>query len=61
MGSVAQSLESYINPRFNYVIRCRHPSYYARSGTKMPTDIWQKAEDIVFGQTGQHIQWYDEY
>ena len=61
MGSQAQSLERYINDRFNHIIRCRHPSYYARTKTKMPSEIWRQINDILIGQNGYGIQWYQEY
>lgn len=61
MGSQAQSLEPYINPRFNYVIRIRHPSYYARTKQRMPSDIWQQVNSILIGQNGYGVEWYQEY
>lgn len=61
MGSQAQSLEPYINPRFNYVIRIRHPSYYARTKQRMPSDIWQQVNSILISQNGYGIEWYQEY
>ena len=60
MGSVAQSMEPYINPRLNHVIRCRHPSYYARTGIQMPPDIWRKVNAILEGQNGYGIKWFQE-
>ena len=61
MGSEAQSFEPYINKRFNHVIRIRHPSYYARTKTQMPSSIWQEVNDILISQNGYGIQWYTEY
>lgn len=61
MGSQAQSLEPYINPKSNYIIRIRHPSYYARTKTRMPSDIWQQINNILIGQNGYGIEWYKEY
>lgn len=59
MGSSAQSLEPYIGKN-NYVIRCRHPSYYARTHIKMPSSIWQEIDNILIGQNGYGIEWYKE-
>ena len=59
-GSNAQSFEPYINKRFNYVIRCRHPAYYARTNTRMPSDIWKQINDILIGQSGYGIKWFEE-
>ena len=60
MGSQAQSFESYINPRFNYIIRIRHPSYYARTKQRMPSSLWQQINQILIGQNGYSIEWYKE-
>ena len=60
MGSSAQSLESCINTRFNHVIRCRHPSYYARAKTIMPSDVWKDINTILTGMNGYGIKWYEE-
>ena len=61
MGSQAQTLEPYINNHFNHVIRIRHPSYYARTKTKMPSDIWSQINNILIGLNGYGIEWYNEY
>ena len=61
MGSQAQTLEPYINSHFNYVIRIRHPSYYARTKTRMPSDIWKQINNILINQNGYGIEWYKEY
>jgi uracil-DNA glycosylase len=61
MGSQAQTLEPYINKSFNHVIRIRHPSYYARTKTRMPSDIWKQINRILIDQNGYGIEWYKEY
>lgn len=60
VGSDAQSFEPYINKRFNYVVKCRHPSYYARTNTRMPSDVWKQVNDILIGQSGYGIEWFKE-
>jgi len=60
MGTQAQTLEPYIN-KFNYVIHIRHPSYYARTKTRMPSDVWQQVNTILISQNGYGIEWYKEY
>ena len=60
MGTQAISLEPYINRQFNYVIRIRHPSWYARQKQKMPSDIWQEINSILINQNGYGIEWYEE-
>lgn len=59
MGSSAQSFESYIDSRFNHVIKCKHPAYYARTETQMPSSIWQEINNILIGQNGYGIKWYN--
>ena len=61
MGSDAQSFEPYINKQFNHVIRIRHPSWYARQKTRMPSEIWQVVNNILISQNGYGIEWYQEY
>ena len=58
MGSDAQSLKSYINSRFNYIIETKHPAYYARTHSQMP-NIWNKINQILIDQNGYGIKWYN--
>lgn len=60
MGEQAQSLEPYICHETNHVIRIRHPSYYARTKKRMPSDVWKQIDDILIGQNGYGIKWYEE-
>ena len=60
MGTVAQSFEVYINKQFNYVVHIRHPSWYARNRTRMPSDIWNEVNSILISQNGNGIEWYKE-
>ena len=61
MGNQAQSLESYINPKFNYVLKCKHPAWYARNRNRMPSDIWKEINKILINLNGYGIEWYKEY
>ncbi len=61
MGTEAQSFEPYINPRYNHIIKVRHPSWYARNHAKMPTDLWYQINEILIGHYGLGIEWYEEY
>lgn len=60
MGNQAQGFESYINKHFNYIIRCRHPAWYVRNKTKLPSDCWKQINDMLKGQNGSGIEWYEE-
>ena len=61
MGTEAQSFEHCINPRYNHIIKTRHPSWYARNHTQMPSDLWQRINDILIGHYGFGVEWYKEY
>ena len=61
MGTEAQSFESYINVRYNHIIKTKHPSWYARNHTRMPSDLWNQINDILVGQYGYGVEWYKEY
>lgn len=60
MGTEAQSFEYCINSRYNYIIKAKHPSWYARNNTRMSSDIWYKVNSILEGLYGKGIEWYDE-
>ena len=60
MGEAAASLEPYINKDFNHIIRIRHPAWYARNKTRMPSDVWRDVNKILIGQNGYGIEWYEE-
>lgn len=60
MGNVAQSLEPYINGRNNYIIKTKHPAWYARKKEKMPSDVWIEINRILTDLNGYGIEWYNE-
>lgn len=60
MGSSAQSFEPYIDQKFNYVFKTKHPAYYARTHTKMPSEIWYEINKILIEQNGYGIEWFQE-
>lgn len=59
-GKQAQSLTPYINEKFNHIIKIEHPAYYARTNTKMPTEVFKKMNDILIGIYGEGISLYKE-
>ena len=61
MGNDAQSFEHCINPRYNHVIKARHPSWYARNNTKMPSDLWKEINSHLIDHYGFGVEWYKEY
>lgn len=60
MGSEAQSFESYINSKYNYIIKTRHPSWYVQNHQPMPSDLWIHINSILIGQNGYGIEWYKQ-
>lgn len=61
MGAEAQSLEPYINPKYNHIIKVRHPSWYARNHIIMPSDLWHEIDKLLIGHYGFGVEWYKEY
>jgi uracil DNA glycosylase len=61
MGAHAKALELYINRRTNYVIHIRHPSWYARNGARMPSEVWKEVNSILIRLNGTGIEWYQEH
>ena len=58
MGETAKSFEPYIG-KYNHILKCSHPAYYARTKTKMPNTVFIKTNQIlkdIYGREKQ-IQW----
>lgn len=60
MGSEAQSFESCINSKYNYVLKTKHPSWYVQNHQPMPSDLWIHINSILIGQNGYGIEWYKQ-
>ena len=60
-GRQAQTFKPYINSRFNHIIEIEHPAYFARSGTKMPYQLFIDISNKVKRIYGVPIKWYEEY
>ena len=60
-GRQAQTFKPYINDRFNHIIEIEHPAYFARSGTKMPHQLFIDISNRVKEIYGVPIEWYKEY
>lgn len=59
-GRQAQSFKPYINKNFNTILEENHPAYYARIGTKMPSTLFNKIDELLIGKYGETIEWYQE-
>ena len=60
LGSTAQGYASYINQNNNYIIKEKHPSWYARNRCTMSSDLWYQVNDVLKGLYGYGIEWYKE-
>lgn len=62
LGSEAQGLKTYIDEKHNYVLTDKHPAFYARTKTSMPSNIWKSVNDIIISINGKHeeIKWFQE-
>lgn len=59
MGRTAQSFRDCINGKFNDIIECEHPAYYARKKLPMP-DIFSEVNGLLKGKYNTTIEWYKE-
>lgn len=59
-GRQAQSFKPYINKNFNTILEENHPAYYAMIGTKMPSTLFNKIDELLIGKYGETIEWYQE-
>lgn len=59
MGSSAQSLEPYINHKGNSVLKIPHPSWYARTGNKLPPSLWKRINEALMGYHRNTIEWFE--
>lgn len=56
-GNQAQTFEPYINEKFNLILKEKHPSYYARTGSMMPYSIFKKIDVRLKHQYNNTIKW----
>ena len=59
-GSRAQSFESCIDSKLNTVLKVPHPAWYARTGQKMPSDIFCRVREEISDRYGTTIYFYKE-
>lgn len=60
-GRQAQSFKQYIDARYNDIIEIEHPSYFARTKTKMPYSVFTDINKLLKGKYGTEITWYKDY
>ena len=60
-GRQAQSFKQYIDAEHNNIIEVEHPSYFARTKTKMPYYTFTIINKLLKDRYGTNIEWYQEY
>lgn len=60
-GRQAQSFKQYIDAKNNDIIEIEHPSYFARTKTKMPYSVFTDINKILKAKYGTEIAWYKDY
>ena len=55
LGKQAQTFKPYIG-RFNDIMECNHPSYYARTGESMP-NIFNEINKLTISKNNYKIKW----
>lgn len=60
LGDNAKTFEPYINSKYNWIIKEKHPSYYARMNKLMPSTIFKETNKILKDNYNLKINWYEE-
>ena len=60
LGDNAKTFEPYINNKYNWVLKEKHPSYYARMNKLMPSTIFKETNKILKDNYNLKINWYEE-
>lgn len=58
-GEQAKTFKPYIG-RNNTVLEEKHPAYYARTESRMPSDIFYKVNNLIKSKYNTTIEWYKE-
>lgn len=59
-GSIAHTFEPYINSKSNYILKYKHPAYYARIGKRFECDGFKRINEILSANMNTKIKWYEE-
>ena len=59
MGKAARSFYSCIDTKYNTVLECEHPAYFARKQEPMP-NIFKEINKLLKGKYNTTIEWYKE-
>lgn len=60
-GEDAKTLKPYINSKSNIILEEKHPAYYARTGSRMPSTVFEEVNKLTKQKYGEPIIWFQEY
>lgn len=60
-GEDAKTLKPYINSKSNIILEEKHPAYYARTRSRMPSTVFEEASKLTKEKYGEPIIWFSEY
>lgn len=60
-GEDAKTLKPYINSKSNIILEEKHPAYYARTGSRMLSTVFEEVNKLTKQKYGEPIIWFQEY
>lgn len=60
-GQRAQTFMPYIKKCGNHILKENHPAYYARTGTRMSSTVFNEVNKYLKQQYNEEIMWYKEF
>lgn len=60
-GEDAKTLKPYINSKSNIILEEKHPAYYARIRSRMPSTVFEEVSKLTKEKYGESIIWFSEY
>lgn len=60
-GEQARTFKPYINSKTNIILMEKHPAYYARLNSRMPSTVFKEIKNITKDKYGKAIEFYQEY
>lgn len=60
-GKQAQTFMPYIKKCGNHILKENHPAYYARTGTRMSSNVFNEVNKYLKQQYNEEIMWYKEF
>lgn len=60
-GENAKTLKPYINSKSNIILEEKHPAYYARTESRMPSTVFEEVSKLTKEKYNEPIIWFKEY